>query len=66
MKDENYVENKLDIICFDLLLVEFPCDSQPCQNGGFCFASEGSTYVCECLENFAGQNCQNRIQSGRK
>ncbi|XP_060553893.1 uncharacterized protein LOC132714967 [Ruditapes philippinarum] len=45
---------------------QFPCDSQPCQNGGFCFASEGSTYVCECLENFAGQNCQNRIQSGRK
>ncbi|XP_045207923.2 uncharacterized protein LOC123559871 isoform X2 [Mercenaria mercenaria] len=44
---------------------QFPCDSQPCQNGGFCFAGPESTYVCECQPEYGGTYCQNRIQGGK-
>lgn len=36
------------------------CSSEPCFNGGTC--REGwSTYTCECLEGYAGNNCQDNI-----
>ena len=39
------------------LFLELPCDSMPCVNGGSCFA-DGSTYICECREGYAGQRCE--------
>ena len=40
-----------------LLLADGPCNPNPCQNGGKC-TGEGSTYRCECLSGFAGDNCE--------
>ena len=35
-----------------------PCLSDPCQNGGRCFAqAANSAYVCLCLSPYIGSNC---------
>jgi len=39
-------------------IVADPCDSNPCQNNGFCSSANGA-YSCWCLSRFSGTNCQN-------
>ena len=34
-----------------------PCNPNPCEHGGRC-TGEGSTYLCECLSGYAGDDCQ--------
>ncbi|XP_071093658.1 fibropellin-1-like [Haliotis cracherodii] len=33
------------------------CSTAPCENGGSC-ATSGNTYVCTCLPNYMGNNCE--------
>lgn len=45
-------------ICFSLV---DPCIPSPCQNGGQCRSTVGSSsYVCDCPPTFIGQNCDTR------
>ena len=38
-----------------------PCIPQPCRNGARCRPNTAAgTYVCECLPNFLGVNCETR------
>ena len=36
------------------------CDSDPCQNNGFCVVDKDDNleYTCECQEMFSGKNCE--------
>ena len=34
------------------------CESLPCQNGGTCLEEDPGYYVCDCVGDFFGQNCQ--------
>lgn len=37
-----------------------PCDSNPCQNGGVCFATpDNLSFTCQCPEACSGDRCQN-------
>ncbi|KAM6178246.1 coagulation factor VII [Rhynchocyon petersi] len=38
------------------------CDSNPCQNGGTC-VDQLQSYICFCLEEFEGRNCQTNKNS---
>ena len=43
------------------VLLQSPCESYPCQNGGTCLPRyETSDYNCKCRQNYTGVNCQNR------
>ncbi len=35
------------------------CDQSPCLNGGTCAESAPGTYICTCIDNYTGDNCQN-------
>jgi len=35
------------------------CDPDPCQNGGSCTEGVPGTYVCTCINEYSGVNCQN-------
>ncbi|WP_395241875.1 discoidin domain-containing protein, partial [Salmonella sp. s51933] len=35
---------------------EWPCDTQPCLNGGTCLEYRGK-YLCSCADGFSGKNC---------
>ena len=35
-----------------------PCEDNQCTNGGICFPSTESTYVCRCPRGYEGQYCQ--------
>ena len=35
-----------------------PCTPDPCQNGGACSVIEGSSFRCDCTENFQGDRCE--------
>ncbi|XP_055335662.1 cubilin-like [Paramacrobiotus metropolitanus] len=39
-----------------------PCDSSPCQNGGYCMR-QGSSYACLCVAPWNGTNCDNYMQA---
>ncbi|XP_078487205.1 uncharacterized protein LOC100180981 isoform X1 [Ciona intestinalis] len=39
-----------------------PCASNPCQNGGTC-TTQGSKYVCTCVDGFAGTDCETVVES---
>ena len=42
-----------------------PCLSDPCENGGSCFALDFNFgFVCECPENFKGETCHITKPSG--
>lgn len=43
--------------CFVSAVGPDPCDSEPCQNGGTC-SSRGRKYVCICLPDWTGKNCE--------
>ncbi|XP_030840979.1 neurogenic locus notch homolog protein 3-like [Strongylocentrotus purpuratus] len=36
-----------------------PCESTPCQNGGFCDSVEG-TFTCTCPSGYFGERCQEK------
>jgi hypothetical protein len=37
-----------------------PCSESLCQNGGVCSIA-GNNYKCDCINDFFGRNCQNKI-----
>ena len=34
-----------------------PCSSRPCQNGGACTKTSGTTFTCECANGYSGKTC---------
>ncbi|XP_071839995.1 uncharacterized protein [Apostichopus japonicus] len=44
---------------FTISVIEVsPCDTDPCRNGGLCFASSVTDFVCVCSGCFTGQTCE--------
>ncbi|XP_009068638.1 PREDICTED: protocadherin Fat 3-like, partial [Acanthisitta chloris] len=37
------------------------CERHPCQNGGTCTAVPSGGYLCNCLSQFTGRNCESEI-----
>ena len=40
------------------ILLESPCSSKPCLNGGKCKDADGS-FTCDCRSGYKGKRCQN-------
>lgn len=38
------------------------CESDPCRNGGVC-VNRHNHYLCECVSDFSGENCENTVSS---
>ncbi len=38
------------------------CESDPCRNGGTC-VNRHNHYLCECVSDFSGENCENTVSS---
>ena len=34
------------------------CKTNPCKNGGKCLGLSENAYLCTCLSNFSGANCE--------
>lgn len=46
--------------CFVFSVQLYPCDSEPCVNGGSCSNDDKdvSLYHCHCIDDYSGKNCQ--------
>uniref|UniRef100_A0A668TJI2 Uncharacterized protein n=1 Tax=Oreochromis aureus TaxID=47969 RepID=A0A668TJI2_OREAU len=54
MQYDTVISNHCVLCC---LIVPNPCISNPCQNGGSC-STHASSYICFCLPEFHGVNCE--------
>ncbi len=61
----NELQKKYNSCSFEINQIKI-CQSQPCQNGGLCKSNASESYYCDCINSYAGENCQYYNISGSK
>ncbi|RUS79627.1 hypothetical protein EGW08_012596 [Elysia chlorotica] len=56
----NEIRKTGDARCFTISIVQDPCDSDPCLNGGTCQSGYGN-FTCTCVVGFTGKRCEINI-----
>jgi hypothetical protein len=46
-----------------IFTVADPCTSSPCQNGGTCTKTSGTTFTCACTAGFTGATCDSGMDA---